>query len=343
MIQAFGPERTTPSSYATDDELCHSADTMRRQLRMGVTMPKALRFDHYGGRDVLYVAEVERPVPSLGEVLVAVRAAGINPGEAAIREGRMDAVFPATFPSGQGSDLAGVVAEVGDGVDGFGVGDEVLGWSGRRSSQASYVVVPAEHLVAKPTSLSWEAAGSLYVVGVTAFAAVRAVDLQPNDTVVVSGAAGGVGSLVVQLVRIRGADVIGIASEPHHEWLTSVGVTPVAYGEDLADRIRALAPEGVNAFIDTFGDDYIRLAIDLGVPRDRIETIIAFQAAQEYGVKSEGSSTASTPEVLSEMASLVASGRIELPITATYPLDQAREAYAELERRHTLGKIVLLP
>ena len=274
-------------------------------------MPKALRFDHYGGRDVLYVAEVERPVPSPGEVLVAVRAAGINPGEAAIREGHLDAVFPATFPSGQGSDLAGVVAEVGDGVDGFEVGDEVLGWSDRRSSQATYVVVPAEHLIRE---------ADLPLMGSGRIALCRRGDClrrrsgsepAPNDTVVVSGAAGGVGSLVVQLLRIRGADVIGIASEPHHEWLTSVGVTPVAYGEGLLDRIRALAPEGVDAFIDTFGDDYIRLAIDLGVPRDRIETIIAFQAAQEYGVKSEGSSTASTPEVLSEMADLVASGRID--------------------------------
>jgi len=306
-------------------------------------MPKAVRFDHYGGRDVLYVAEVERPVPPPGEVLVAVRTAGLNPGEAAIREGHMDAVFPATFPSGQGSDLAGVVAEVGDGVDGFKVGDEVLGWSDRRSSQAAYVAVQAEHLVPKPTSLSWEAAGSLYVAGVTAFAAVRAVSPHPNDMVVVSGAAGGVGSLVVQLLRVRGADVIGIASEPHHEWLMSVGVMPVAYGAGLLDRIRAQAPEGVDAFIDTFGEDYIHLAIDLGVPRDRIETIIAFEAAQEYGVKSEGSSTASTPEVLSEMARLVASGDIEMPIVAAYPLDQVQEAYAKLERRHTLGKIVLLP
>lgn len=306
-------------------------------------MPRAVRFDHYGGRDVLYVAEVERPVPPPGEVLVTVRTAGLNPGEAAIREGRMEAVFPATFPSGQGTDFAGVVAEIGDGVDGYTVGDEVLGWSDRRSSQANFVVTPADHLVAKPASMSWEAAGSLFVAGVTAFAAVRAVNPHANDTVVVSGAAGGVGSLVVQLLGLRGADVIGIASEPHHLWLTSAGVRPVAYGEGLIDRIKALAPEGVDAFIDTFGDDYIRLAIDLGVPRDRIETIIVFQAAQEYGVKSEGSSTASTSEVLGEVANLVAEGGIGVPIAATFPLDQVQEAYAELERRHTLGKIVLLP
>ncbi len=305
--------------------------------------PKAVRFDRYGGRDVLYVAEVVRPIPLPGEVLVTVRAAGINPGEAAVREGRMDAVLPATFPSGQGSDLAGVVAEIGRDVDRLQVGDEVLGWSDRRSSQASDVIVSAEHLIPKPADLSWDAAGSLYVVGVTAFAAVRAVNPRPNETLVVSAAAGGVGSLVVQLLKVRGADVIGIASEPHHGWLSSVGVKPVAYGEDLLDRIRAVSPSGVDAFIDTFGDDYIRLAIDLGVPRDRIETIIAFQAAQEYGIKSEGSATASTPEILSEMADLVASGRITMPIAKTYPLDQVRDAYEELEKRHTLGKIVLIP
>lgn len=306
-------------------------------------MPKAVRFDHYGGRDVLYIAEVEIPVPAPDEVLVAVRAAGINPGESAIREGRLDAVFPATFPSGQGSDLAGVVAETGSDVDRFESGQEVLGWSDRRSSQATDVAVTAEHLIEKPAGLSWEAAGSLYVVGVTAYAAVRAVSPRPNDTVVVSGATGGVGSLVVQLLAIKGAHVIGIASEPHHGWLSSVGVIPVTYGDGLVDRIRDLSPNGVDAFIDTFGDEYIRLAIDLGVPKDRIETIIAFQAAQEYGIKSEGSSTASTPEILSEMADLVASGRITVPIANSYPLDEVRDAYEELERRHTLGKIVLIP
>jgi NADPH:quinone reductase-like Zn-dependent oxidoreductase len=164
---------------------------------MDDVMPKAVRFDHYGGRDVLYVAEVETPIPSVDEVLVAVHAAGINPGEAAIREGRMDAVFPATFPSGQGSDLAGVVVRVGEGVGEFEAGDEVLGWSERRSSQANFAVVPANQLIPKPPGLSWEAAGSLYVVGVTAYAAVRAVGARPSETVVVSGAAGGVGSLAV--------------------------------------------------------------------------------------------------------------------------------------------------
>jgi NADPH:quinone reductase len=306
-------------------------------------MAKAVRFDHYGGIDVLYLADVEVPHPASGEVTVAVRAAGVNPGEAAIRQGYLDSMYPSTFPSGEGSDLAGVVTELGDGVDGWAVGDEVMGWTDRRASHAEYVTVPDGYLIRKPRGLSWEVAGSLYVVGVTAYAAVRAVGAGPGDTVVVSAAAGGVGSIAVQLLKVRGADVIGIASSANHPWLTSRGVTPVAYGDDLAERIGALAPTGVDAFIDTFGEEYVRLAIDLGVERDRIDTITAFEAAKETGVKTEGSSMATSTEVLGEMADLVAAGRIIVPIAATFPLDQVRAAYAEVEKRHTRGKIVLIP
>ena len=308
-----------------------------------MTTTKAVRFDRYGDIDVLYLADVDVPHPPAGEVGVEVRAAGTNPGEAAIRKGLLDARFPATFPSGEGTDFAGVVTEAGDGVRAFGAGDEVLGWTDRRASQAGAVVVPQDHLIRKPAVLSWEVAGSLFVVGVTAYAAVRAVGAGPDDTVVVSAAAGGVGSIAVQLLRIRGASVIGIASEANHEWLRSVGVTPVAYGDGLADRIRALAPDGVDAFIDLFGEEYVRLAVGLGVEPDRIETIIAWEAAEEVGAKAEGSATASSAEVLAEMAEYVASGRIIVPIAATYRLDQVREAYERLEKRHTRGKIVLIP
>jgi NADPH2:quinone reductase len=306
-------------------------------------MAKAVRFDRYGGTEVLYVADVDVSHPPSGEVLVAVRAAGINPGEAAIRQGYLDSKFPSTFPSGEGSDLAGVVTEIGQGVESFAVGDEVLGWTDHRASHAEYVPVPANYLIRKPSGLTWEVAGSLYVVGVTAYAAVRAVGAGPGDTVVVSAAAGGVGSVTVQLLKVRGADVIGIASAANHEWLTSIGVTPVAYGDDLAERIRAVAPTGVDAFIDTFGEEYVRLAIDLGVERGRIDTITAFDAAKETGVKAEGSSVATSTDVLAEMADLVASGRITVPIAAIYPLDQVRAAYTEVEKRHTRGKIVLIP
>lgn len=307
-------------------------------------MAKAVRFDRYGGTDVLYLADVDVPHPPPGEVLVEVRAAGVNPGEASIRKGLLDAVFPATFPSGEGSDLAGVVTEVGEGVTSVAVGSEVLGWTDRRASHAEHVLVPEDHLTPKPPGLSWERAGALHVAGVTAFAAVRAVGVGPGTTVAVSAAAGGVGGIASQLSRIRGAElVVGIASEPNHDWLRSVGVVPVAYGDGLAERVREAAPAGVDAFIDTFGAEYVHLAVELGVAPDRIDTIIARDAAAEVGAKTEGSAAAADKAVLAEMAGLVASGSITLPIAATFPLDRVRTAYEQLEDRHTRGKIVLLP
>jgi NADPH:quinone reductase-like Zn-dependent oxidoreductase len=302
-----------------------------------------VRFDRYGDRDVLYVAQIDTPAPDAGEVLVEVRAAGINPGEAAIRSGAMHEMFPATFPSGEGSDLAGVVTEVGVGVDEFVVGDQVLGFSMRRSSHATHVTVPVGQLIKKPDQLSWEAAGSLYVVGATAYAAVRAVAPQSGETVAVSAAAGGVGSLVVQLLVRRQVRVLGIASQNSADWLRAHDVIPVEYGDGLQTRLREAAPNGVDAFIDLFGPDYVQLAVDLGVPPERIETIISFQKAAEVGAKTEGSTDASTPEVLAEMADLVAGGAVDFDIAATYPLDRVVDAFAELEQRHTHGKIVLLP
>ncbi|ORA85524.1 NADP-dependent oxidoreductase [Mycobacterium malmoense] len=310
---------------------------------MTAAVARAVRFDRYGGRDVLYVADVEMPSPGPGEVVVEVRAAGINPGEAGIRVGAMHDMFPATFPSGEGSDLAGVVTAVGSGVAEFSVGDEVLGFSLRRSSHATHVAVPVGQLIRKPAQLSWEAAGSLYVVGVTAYAAVRAVAPQPGETVAVSAAGGGVGSLVVQLLVLRKARVLGIAGPGNADWLRAHGVVPIAYGAGLAERLREAAPDGIDAFIDLFGPEYVQLAVDLGVPPERIETIISFQKAGEVGAKTEGSMDASTPEVLAEMADLVATGAIDFDIAATFPLDRVADAFEELEKRHTHGKIVLLP
>ena len=314
--------------------------------QMAAAQARAVRFDSYGGRDVLYVADVDRPVPGAGEVLVEVRAAGINPGEAAIRTGALHERFPATFPSGEGSDLAGVVVEVGSPLAGdgeFAVGDEVLGFSFQRSSHATHTVVPVDQLIPKPPQLSWEAAGSLYVVGATAYAAVRAVAPQPGETVAVSAAAGGVGSVVVQLLALRDVGVLGIASSSNADWLRAHGVVPVEYGDGLADRLRQAAPDGVDAFIDLFGPDYVQLAVDLGVPPERVDTIISFEKAVEVGAKTEGSAEASTPAVLSEIANLVASGALDFDVAATYPLDRVADAFEELEQRHTHGKIVLLP
>ncbi len=310
---------------------------------MTATTSRAVRLDRYGDRSVLYVTDVPTPSPERGEVVVEVKAAAINPGEAAIRSGALADRFPATFPSGEGSDLAGIVFAVGDGVAEFDLGDPVLGFSLRRSSHATHVSVPTAQLIHKPPELSWEVAGSLYVVGCTAYAAVRAVDAKAGETIAVSAAAGGVGTVVVQLLALRDALVLGIASQANADWLRSHGAVPVPYGDGLAERLRAAAGKGIDAFIDLFGPEYIELAVDLGIPRDRIETIASFEKAQELGVKAEGSGTASTPEVLTEMADLVASGAIEIPIAATYSLDRVADAFAELERRHTRGKIVLIP
>jgi NADPH:quinone reductase-like Zn-dependent oxidoreductase len=306
-------------------------------------VPRAVQLDEYGGLDVLTVREIELRELGKEDVLVEVKAAGINPGEVSIRKGLLAEKWPASFPSGQGSDLAGIVKEVGIDVEGFAPGDEVLGWSEERSSQAEQVVVPAEQLVRKPPDLGWPEAGALYVVGVTAYAAVRAVDISAGDTVVVSAAAGGVGAITVQLLRVNGANVVGLASADHHDWLREKGVTPVTYGEGAIQRILAATPDGIDAFIDLFGPEYIDLAVQLDVPPEKIETIISWERAEEIGAKAEGSSTASTPEILGEMAELVAAGKIEVPITATYPLDEVREAFEQLEDRHTLGKIVLIP
>ena len=310
---------------------------------MATAQTRAVRFDSYGGPDVLYVADIDRPVPAAGEVLVEVRAAGINPGEAGIRTGALHERFPATFPSGEGSDLAGVVLEVGDGVSDFAVGDEVLGFSFQRSSHATHTVVPVDQLIHKPTELSWEVAGSLYVVGATTYAAVNAVKPQQGETVAVSAAAGGVGSLVVQLLALRGVRVLGIASAGNAEWLRAHDVVPVEYGDGLADRLRQAAPDGVDAFIDLFGPDYVQLAVDLGVPVERINTIISFAKAAEVGAKTDGSAEASTTAVLQEITDLIASGALDFDVAKTYPLDRVVDAFTELEQRHTHGKIVLLP
>jgi NADPH:quinone reductase-like Zn-dependent oxidoreductase len=306
-------------------------------------MPKAVQFDKYGDIDVLQIRDVPRPVPGQAEVLIQVKAAGINPGEAAIRQGAMHERFPSTFPSGQGSDLAGVVAEVGGGVQGFDVGDEVVGFSLQRSSHAEFVAVPQDQLTAKPANVSWEVAGSLYVAGATAYAAVRSVNLTPDDTVAISGAAGGVGTVAVQLAKRTGATVLGIAGPSNDDWLSAHGVIPVNYGDGLAARLRAASPTGrVDAFLDLFGGGYVALAVnELGISPQRVDTIIDFAAVEQFGIKAEGSADASTAAVMAELAGLIAAGELEVPIAKVFPLDQVQDAYRELEQRHTRGKLVL--
>jgi NADPH:quinone reductase-like Zn-dependent oxidoreductase len=304
---------------------------------------KAVRFDEYGGVDVLEVREVEDPFAGAGQVLVAVKAAGINPGEIAIREGYLHERWPASFPSGEGTDLAGVVQAVGEGVTAFAVGDEVLGWTEERASHAELVVVPADQLTAKPASVPWEVAGSLFVAALAAYASVQAVAPQAGETVVVSAAAGGVGSVAVQLARRTGATVIGLAGEHNHDWLRRHDIVPVTYGDGQADRIREAANGAIDAFIDTFGGGYVDLAIELGVSPQRINTIIDYDAVQRLGVHAQGTHAIANATLLAELAGLVADGSLEIPLARTFALDRVRDAYRELSERHSHGKIVLLP
>jgi NADPH:quinone reductase-like Zn-dependent oxidoreductase len=304
---------------------------------------QAVRFDTYGDVDVLRVVDVDTPEPGEGEVRVRVAAAGINPGEAAIRRGLLHERWPATFPSGEGSDFAGRVDAVGPGVGAWAVGDEVLGFTHERASHAEEVVVEADHLARRPPEVPVDVAGALFVAGTTAWAAVRAVGAGEGDTLVVSGAAGGVGTIAVQLAARAGARVVGLASEGHHGWLAAHGAVPVTYGDGVADRIRGAAGGApVDAFVDTFGSGYVDLAVELGVSPDRIDTIADWDGAARHGAKMDGNAVGGRAEVLDELVALIAAGELDVPIAARYPLAEVRDAYRELELRHTLGKIVLI-
>ncbi|MER6345295.1 NADP-dependent oxidoreductase [Streptomyces sp. NPDC001595] len=303
-------------------------------------MPRAVKFSQYGGPEVLGIHDVPRPDPGPGEVLVRVVVAPVNPGEAGIRQGVFADIWPARFPEGQGNDFAGWVVALGEGVSEFAVGDEVIGYR-PRAAQADYVVSPAAGLTPKPADISWEAAAPLSAVGVTAWAAVDAVAPRPGETVVVSAAAGGVGSLAAQLAHVRGATVIGTAGPHNAEFLRTLGVIPVQHGPGLAERLRGLAPQGIDAYIDTFGQGNVDTAITLGVPPHRINTIADGRAVRRYGVLSEAQEGAFSPEVVTELAALVSQGLLTVPISAVYPLERVQDAYRQVERRHTRGKIIL--
>lgn len=328
---------------------------------------RAVKFDTYGPVSVLEVRDVETPEVGVDEILVAVKAAGINPGEAKIREGLLDSRWPATFPSGQGSDLAGTVAAVGDGVERFTVGDEVIGFSNTRSTHAELVAIAADQAIKRPAGVPWEVAGALFVAGTTAYAMVEAVGLEADETVLVAGASGGVGVFAVQLARRRGARVIGIASERHDDWLTAHDVRRVGYlrfggwavdassgvaaeaaasaTEGLAARIEAVSDgHRVDAVLDCHGGGYVVLGLELGVAPERIDTIADFDASVKYpGVQMAGNADGARAEVLSELAEMVVAGELEVPIAARFPLEQVRDAYIQLANEHPLGKIVLVP
>jgi NADPH:quinone reductase-like Zn-dependent oxidoreductase len=303
---------------------------------------RAVLFDRYGDESVLEVRDAPDPQPGDGEVVVRVVAAGTNPGEIGIREGAMHDRYPADFPSGQGSDLAGVVAAIGPGVTGLAVGQPVIGLSDSRNAQAELVLLPADRVVPKPDRVDWDAAATFYVAGTTALALLQARPVTVGDTVVVAGAAGGVGVYLVQLAVGTGARVLALAGEANHEWLRAHGAEPIAYGDGVEDRLRAAAPDGITAFFDLYGHGYTDLAVSLGVAPDHVVTIIDFPAAQRLGVTATGMASLADPaEGVRQLAAIVAGGGFDVPIKARFPLEQVQEAYREVARRSGLGKVVL--
>lgn len=305
-------------------------------------MARAVRFDEYGDESVLHIADVPVPEPGDGQLVVRVRAAGVNTGEVGIRSGAMDAMAPAHFPEGQGTELSGVVHAVGRGVEDYAVGDAVIGMCETRGAQADYAVLGTGDVLPKPPSLAWDLAAVTGTAGGTAISALRALALQDGETVVVAGASGGVGVVAVQLARQAGARVIATASPSNHEALRALGAEPVAYGDGLEDRIRALAPDGVDAFADCHGDGNVAVALALGVPADRINTIKDFDAAKEEGTKAQG--LYQLDDITGELRPFVAdvaAGRITIPIKARFPLEQVADAYRRLGEPGGIGKVVL--
>lgn len=299
---------------------------------------RAVRYARFGAPEVLELVEVPDVQPGPGQVRVRVQAAGLNPVDYKIFHGPAAEAYGVSLPSGVGHDFAGVVDRVGDGVVGFAPGDAVFGGK-RNEALADFVVVDAvELLLLTPPGLATEVAGSLAVAGRTAWASVAAVGVSRADTVLVSAAAGGVGVLAAQLARRAGATVIGTAGPANHAFLRELDVIPVAYGDDLVERVRAIAPGPVTACLDNHGADTIDAALELGVPLARINTIAA---RGHRGAVGAGAQQASTAD-LAQVALLLAEGELVLPIAAVFPLERAREAYERLETGHLRGKIVLV-
>lgn len=304
-------------------------------------MSRAVIYETFGGPEVLQLLEVAEPHAGPSEVRVRVTAAGLNPMDwllASVPE--VAAQFGITLPSGFGYDFAGVVDEVGEGADGFAIGDRVFGGALGRAVADYTVVKPAEgRLTHTPEGISDEVASTLAVAGGTAVAALAAIDLRAGDTVLVGGAAGGVGVFAVQLAKAAGATVIGTASESTFDFLRQLGAEPVAYGAGLADRVRKLAPGGVTAATDLFGTETAEAALAMGVAPERISTIAA-GPNPPGGVRATGG-TEAPADALQRITDGILAGTLTVPIAATFPVERIREAITLQAGRHVHGKIVV--
>ncbi|MFE2108424.1 NADP-dependent oxidoreductase [Kitasatospora sp. NPDC059463] len=304
---------------------------------------KAIAIHRYGGPEVVEYTDLPDPKVGPDSVLVQVRAAGVNPVDWKVREGRLDGLLDAHFPLVMGWDAAGVVRAVGGGVTEFAPGDEVYGYVRKdaveHGTYAELVAAPVRTLARKPAALDWAQAGGLPLAGLTALQSLRAVGAGAGDTVLVHAAAGGVGHLAVQLARAFGARVIGTAGERNHDYLRSLGAEPVRHGEGLADRVRALAPRGVDAALDLVGGDAVALSAGLVADPARIASVA------DFGVRALGGRYVWVrPDAagLAELAALADDGRLTVTVASTFPLAQAASAQALVAEGRTRGKIVLL-
>jgi len=303
-------------------------------------MPKAVVINRFGGPEVLEL--VDRPLPPLepGHVRVRIKAAGIQPVDFHIRRGMAPQGMTLTFPITLGNEYAGIITELADDVEGLAGGDEVLGFQAL-SCHAEEAVVLASQLVAKPAEMPWTVAGSLSASGQTAQIALEFLRVGEGDTLLIHGAAGGVGSAAVQLARHLGATVVGTASERNHEHLRSLGAIPVTYGDGLVERVRAVAPGGVTAVFDCAGGEQTLIAsVELCGDRSRIGTIAAYEEAGKYGVE-----RIAGPRSAARLAGLVGlweKGDLRVTVSRTFHLDEAAEAHRLVEARHLTGKMVFV-
>jgi NADPH:quinone reductase-like Zn-dependent oxidoreductase len=305
-------------------------------------VPRVVQFDEFGSRDYLRVVDKPKPWPGPGQILVRVMAAGLNLIDCKVyRDEAAAGRFGVTVPSGIGQEFSGFVEELGEGVTGFHVGEAVFG-SAPFSAIADFTVAAEAAVFHKPDALTFEVAGGLTVAGRTAMASVASLGLNENDTVLVSAAAGGVGVLAAQLAVRAGATVIGTASEHNHDYLETLGLIPVEYGDGLVERVREVLDDGdrVTAVLDNHGSDTIEAAIELGVPVDRINTIAAYGPAAK-GAAAVGGSSATSGD-LDEIARLLAENELVLPIDSIFPIERAGEAFGRLENGHLRGKIVIV-
>jgi len=305
-------------------------------------MARSVQFSDYGGTDVLRIVDAPELSAGPGQVRVAVRAAGINPIDSKILHGFMAEVMPLTLPAGLGSDLAGVVDQVGAGVTEFQVGDEVLGSSLTPALSVSALADPA-NLVTKPADIGWDVAGSVAGAGGTAWAVLNQLDVRGGETLLIHAAAGGVGTFAVQLAVARGARVIGTASESNFEYLRSIGAEPVSYGDGLLERIRVIAPQGVDAVLDASGRGEIPLSIELAGGPGRVLTLVAFDAADTGIQVFVGGTGDERGPALRDIVSLLEQRALTVPIWRTFPLEETAAALDASSAGHLKGKIVVLP